>query len=450
MNKSELLRKYNVPGPRYTSYPTVPFWNNDLTGEIWLKEINHQMEFDKRVSLYIHLPFCESLCTYCGCNTRITTNHNVERPYIDAVIKEWQMYIERLESIPIITELHLGGGTPTFFSAENLDRLMNGILSVSQRKDGIAFSFEGHPQNTTIEHLKLLHDWGFTRVSFGIQDFDKEVQRVINRKQSFEKVREVTLAAREIGYSSVNYDLIYGLPKQKLSGIIDTIEKVNLLKPDRIAFYSYAHVPWLKPGQRSFTIDDLPSGEVKLQLYEMGKAMLIDSGYIEIGMDHFALKSDSLFEAYSNNSLHRNFMGYTDVNNKLLIGLGVSAISDSWNAFSQNEKIVERYYESINRNEFPIIKGHILNSEDLLFRKHILNIMCRFETNWSDQNISSDQLNSILEKLKELELDDLISLHPNSLKVTSKGKAFLRNICMAFDARLHNSNKEKVQFSSTV
>jgi len=450
MTKSELIRKYNVAGPRYTSYPTVPFWTDSPTQEQWLNCVNQQMKGDRSISLYIHLPFCESLCTYCGCNTRITVNHAVEGPYISALLKEWKMYVDKMDFTPLIKEIHLGGGTPTFFSAENLDRLMSGIFELAEKAEDIECSFEAHPQNTTEDHLKLLYDWGFRRISFGIQDFDPEVQRIINRKQSFEKIRDITNASREIGFTSINYDLIYGLPRQTKASVIDTIEKVKILNPDRIAFYSYAHVPWIKPGQRSFTEKDLPQGIEKSILYEEGKALLEAKGYVEIGMDHFALKSDSLFDAMQTGNLHRNFMGYTSGRNQLLIGLGVSSISDSWTAFAQNVKTIEQYYKLLEENSFPIFKGHLLNDEDLIIRKHILNIMCNFETDWENPASQFVELEQVIMALQELEKDGLVVLSPFHLKVTEKGRAFLRNICMAFDLRLLRKQPATTLFSTTV
>ena len=450
MTKSELIRKYNVAGPRYTSYPTVPFWTDSPTQEQWLNCVNQQMKGDRSISLYIHLPFCESLCTYCGCNTRITVNHAVEGPYISALLKEWKMYVDKMDFTPLIKEIHLGGGTPTFFSAENLDRLMSGIFELAEKAEDIECSFEAHPQNTTEDHLKLLYDWGFRRISFGIQDFDPEVQRIINRKQSFEKIRDITNASREIGFTSINYDLIYGLPRQTKASVIDTIEKVKILNPDRIAFYSYAHVPWIKPGQRSFTEKDLPQGIEKSILYEEGKALLEEKGYVEIGMDHFALKSDSLFDAMQTGNLHRNFMGYTSGRNQLLIGLGVSSISDSWTAFAQNVKTIEQYYKLLEENSFPIFKGHLLNDEDLIIRKHILNIMCNFETDWENPASQFVELEQVIMALQELEKDGLVVLSPFHLKVTEKGRAFLRNICMTFDLRLLRKQPATTLFSTTV
>ena len=352
-----LIRKYNVAGPRYTSYPTVPYWDiKPPTIEQWTASV--KKSFDETnttdgISLYIHLPFCESLCTYCGCNTRITVNHAVEEPYITALLNEWELYLKVFKDKPKIKELHLGGGTPTFFAPHNLKRLINGITSDAIVCDAAEFSFEAHPNNTTTAHLNTLYELGFRRLSLGIQDFDPKVQAIVNRIQTFETVEKTVRTARNIGYTSINFDLIYGLPLQTRKSVIDTIDKVNLLKPDRIAFYSYAHVPWIKPGQRKFTENDLPVDEEKRALYEIGKEKFSENGYAEIGMDHFALNTDSLYTAAEQGKLHRNFMGYTHSYSQLMIGLGVSSISDTWYAFTQNVKGVEEYYELVNNGIQP-------------------------------------------------------------------------------------------------
>jgi len=447
--KSDLL-KYNVAAPRYTSYPTVPFWEAEQWSiEGWLNSVKttYLQHKDQGISLYIHLPFCESLCTYCGCNTRITKNHGVEIPYINAVVKEWRMYCELLGNRPLIKEIHLGGGTPTFFSAENLSLLINGILESASVATEHSFSFEAHPANTTYQHLETLYELGFRRLSLGIQDFDPAVQEIINRKQSFAQVKTITDAARTLGYTSINYDLIYGLPLQKKSSVEGTIEKVLSLMPERIAFYSYAHVPWLKPGQRKFTEDDLPQDIEKLSLYERGRELLLKAGYFDIGMDHFSLAGDSLFKASKDETLHRNFMGYTDQRTQLLIGLGVSSVSDSWNAFAQNSKQVETYLDTVSQGKFPLVKGHILTSNDLKVRKHILNIMCKGHTecNWQDFQISQ-----IRKRLVPLEDDGLVELYPYGLRVSKLGKSFLRNICMAFDERLWNNQPQSQLFSKAI
>ena len=450
-----LIQKYNVPGPRYTSYPTVPYWEEDLFSvEQWKKSLQQSFihsNTTEGISLYIHLPFCESLCTFCGCNKRITKRHEVEHPYIKAVLKEWELYCEMLPQRPQIKEIHLGGGTPTFFSPENLTLLLDGLFVNADKAENYEFSFEGHPNNTTYAHLQTLYDSGFRRVSFGVQDYAEKVQNAIHRKQSFHNVAKVTFWAREIGYTSVGHDLIFGLPFQTLDNVLDTIAKTNSLQPDRLAFYSYAHVPWIKGnGQRGFNDDDLPKDEVKRELYEKGKLELLRRNYIEIGMDHFALKKDSMTTSFQNGTLHRNFMGYTASKTEVMIGLGVSSISDSWNAFAQNEKNIEAYYDKLDQDELPVFRGHILNQEDLIIRKHILNLMCQFQTSWQDENLYFPEIEQILPQLNEIKNDGLLTINNQTLTITEKGKPFVRNICMAFDLRLIRKAPQTQLFSMTI
>ena len=448
----DLVTKYNKAVPRYTSYPTVPYWDNNLTEEKWIDHI--QKAFIKYnadgISLYIHLPYCESLCTYCACNTRITVNHKVELPYIESVLKEWQLYLNQFQGKPLIKEIHLGGGTPTFFSPENLTYLLSTILNSVEISKEYDFSFEGHPGNTIKEHLQALYDLGFKRVSFGIQDFDEKVQDTINRYQTFEEVKQVLDDARQIGYTSINFDLVYGLPYQTVESINDTITKIITLKPERIAFYSYAHVPWLKPGQRKYSEKDLPADSYKRSLYETGKDLFLSANYDDIGMDHFALPDDTLFDAAKKGTLHRNFMGYTTNTTKLLVALGCSSISDSWDAFAQNIKTVEEYQKVVNEGHFPIFKGHILTDEDLIIRQHILNMMCKNETSWLDDAQKFSSLPEALEQLKDLEKDGLATVINKKLIVNETGKAFLRNICLCFDTRYWAKKPEAAIFSSSV
>ena len=450
-----LVNKYNVAGPRYTSYPTVPYWDNTTFSlKAWKQSLKQSFDESNElegISLYLHLPFCESLCTFCGCHKHITKRHEVEEPYIRALLKEWDLYREVLGYKPKIKELHLGGGTPTFFSPDNLNRLLTGIIKVSEVARDYEFSFEGHPNNTTREHLQVLFEFGFRRVSFGVQDYNLKVQKAINRIQPFENVKCVTEMAREIGYTSIGHDIIFGLPFQTEKDVIETINKTQSLMPDRIAFYSYAHVPWIKGnGQRGFDDADLPSGASKRQQYETGKDLLENVGYVEIGMDHFALKSDSLYKAMEQESLHRNFMGYTTSKTKTMIGLGVSSISDSWYGFAQNTKSFEEYYKLVDEGILPVYRGHILNTEDLIIRRHILNLMCHFKTSWLDTKMMFSQLPEVLIKLKEFELDGLLEFERKQVTVTEKGKPFIRNICMAFDLLLQRKKPDTQLFSMTV
>lgn len=452
---SSLVSKYNIAGPRYTSYPTVPYWNEETFSlEKWKASLItsfNESNSKEGISLYIHLPFCESLCTFCGCNKRITKQHNVESPYIAAILKEWSLYLELFDEKPVIKEMHLGGGTPTFFSPENLKRLINGILKDSELAEHYEFSFEGHPNNTTRGHLQALYDVGFRRVSYGVQDYNETVQKAIHRIQPFKHVKRATELAREIGYTSVGHDIIFGLPFQTLAHVKETILKTKELFPDRLAFYSYAHVPWIKGnGQRGFKDSDLPSAELKRKQYELGKELLAEVGYHEIGMDHFALTTDSLYQSMQNGNLHRNFMGYTASKTQAMIGLGVSSISDSWYGFAQNVKRIETYYELLNENKIPVCRGHILNDEDLIIRKHILNLMCQFKTTWTKDYLYFKEIPETLMRLKEMEADRLLNISPNSIEVTKQGQPFVRNICMAFDLLLQRKQPDMQLFSMTV
>jgi oxygen-independent coproporphyrinogen-3 oxidase len=453
-----LLRKYNVAGPRYTSYPTVPYWSENPTVDQWVQSISEAMTEAERdgvgAALYVHLPFCQSLCTYCGCNTRITRNRSVSAPYVETVIQEWKLYQSKLNAIRphrvTLSEIHLGGGTPTFLSPDELRRLLSGLLEGVRVTDRFEFSVEADPRVTEKGHLEALAEFGFRRLSLGIQDFDPQVQEIVHRVQSEEQVRVVTELARSLGYSGINYDLIYGLPLQTLQSVENTVRAVQRLRPDRIAFYGYAHVPWIKPGQRRFTEADLPSGEEKRALYELGRQLLEDVGYREVGMDHFALESDPLWKAAQGGQLHRNFMGYTTAQVSPLIGLGVSAIGDSWRVFAQNEKLVETYQARVAQGDLPLFRGHVLNAEDQVLRRHILNLMTRMETQWNDPRLQVEALEGLSERLAELQSDGLLELRSGTCRVLERGRPFLRNICMAFDARLFRNQPKTQLFSQTI
>ncbi|WP_295200976.1 oxygen-independent coproporphyrinogen III oxidase [uncultured Chryseobacterium sp.] len=451
---NSLIDKYNIPGPRYTSYPTVPYWDeSSFSPQKWEETVIRsfrESNAEEGISIYIHLPFCEALCTFCACHKRITKQHSVEVPYLESVLKEWKLYLNLFDEKPKLKELHLGGGTPTFFSPKNLKTLLEGIFAGVDIADHPEFSFEGHPNNTTRDHLQTLHDLGFRRVSFGVQDYDLKVQKAINRIQPFENVQQVTEWAREIGYTGISHDLVFGLPHQHWDAMEYTIRKTMELKPDRLAFYSYAHVPWVKGvGQRGFDENDLPSGEEKRRLYEDGKRLLQELGYIEVGMDHFALEHDDLYQSLIHKNLHRNFMGYTSSKTQLMVGLGMSAISDSWYAFAQNVKTVEEYQALVEQGKIPVVKGHILNEEDLIVRRHILNLMCQLETSWDLQN-AFPELSNALDMLKEMEKDELVELHDHQIKITEKGRAFTRNVAMVFDLRMMRNKPETRIFSMTI
>jgi oxygen-independent coproporphyrinogen III oxidase len=450
-----LIKKYNTASPRYTSYPTVPFWDaTTFTETAWLDSLIDTYTKSNRVngiSLYIHLPYCESLCTFCGCNKRITKNHSVELPYIQGLLKEWQLYFNQFPDKPLISEIHLGGGTPSFFNPDHLEMLISGILKEVDLSENFEFSFEGHPNNTTYVHLSKLYELGFRRVSFGVQDYDETVQKAIHRIQPFENVKNVTEWSREIGYKSVSHDLVFGLPFQQKSSIYNTIEQTLTLQPDRIAFYSYAHVPWIKgSGQRGFDDNNLPDGDEKRELYELGRSLFEANNYSEIGMDHFALAHDSLYLAQKNGTLNRNFMGYTTTHTRVLLGLGVSAISDSWTGFAQNNKNIDEYLVAVNENKFPVVKGHILTNEDVRMRQQILNIMCNFSTKWDENDFTVDERIVLLQTLENFRQDGILNYTKNSLEVTALGIPFVRNICTAFDKRMLKEQWTGQLFSKSI
>lgn len=453
--QQDIIEKYNVPGPRYTSYPTVPFWKNEnLSVTQWLSTVNQNSNHfqSNEVSLYIHLPFCESLCTFCGCHKRITKNHAVEKPYIDAVIEEWKLYKSKLPFQPKIKELHLGGGTPTFFAPEELIRLVQCLFEATHVDPAACeLSFEAHPNNTTERHLLSLYDFGFRRLSLGIQDYSPIVQQAIHRIQSVEQVTKVHTLARKIGYTSISHDLVFGLPKQQLSDMLDTVAKTLALRPDRISLYSYAHVPWIKGnGQRGYDESDLPQNEEKRKLYTTAKQALEAAGYSEIGMDHFALDHDDLARAFRAKNLHRNFMGYTTQSTSFLIGLGMSAISDSWFGFAQNDKSVEGYLARIEKGEIPVFKGHLLSETELVIRQNILDLMCHFETTFHADARYKAMNDQIKADLEELISDQLVRIENDTVLVTEAGIPFVRNVCMAFDQDLVKDVKLEQKFSQTI
>lgn len=445
-----LLRKYNVPGPRYTSYPAVPHWTDPPSPAEWAMHVSasfSRTNTAEGISLYIHLPYCESLCTYCGCNTRITVNHAVEGPYVRGVLAEWAMYRAMFDEPPRIRELHLGGGTPTFFSPASLRMLVEGLLDGAVLTPDAELGFEGHPHSTTTEHLRTLHDLGFRRLSIGIQDFDPRVQAVINRVQSFAQVQQVFDEARRIGYTSINADLIHGLPLQNERSIRLSMARTLALRPDRIAFYGYAHVPWARPGQRRYTEADLPADAEKRALYELGRSLLEEAGYVEVGMDHFALPGDALYHAMVNGSLHRNFMGYTPVRTDLLIGLGVSAISDAWTCYAQNAKVVEDYLQRVEAGHLPVFRGHLLSGRDLAVREVILDLMCRFSADLAPLGWRA-QDTAVLMAL--LEADGIVTLEGTRVRVAPEGRACVRNVCMVVDPYMAAQEPGRPMFSRTI
>ncbi len=442
---TELIEKYNRPGPRYTSYPPVPFWLETPAEDAWLNHIRLSYKEAEGVDLYVHVPYCEKLCFYCGCNRTITRNHDVEDPFLEMVLKEWDIYQNRLGFTPKVNSLHFGGGTPTFLSPKNLSVLITALTR--QKTDSFIGSIEIDPRTCKDEHLSVLAESGIGRVSLGIQDFDPDVQEAINRHQSVEMVERLVEKIRAKNFRSINFDLIYGLPRQSVHTITETMKAVSQLSPDLIAFYGYAHLPDRIKNQRLINESHLPSASSRRELYETGKMILAGHGYVDIGLDHFALPGSFLHEAMVNKKLHRNFMGYVDKKSDVLIGLGPTSISDSSRSFVQNAKEIEDYRTALTKGQLPIEKGHIHSSEDLKAQDLILGLMCNGSIQLDRDNIR--HWDEVKKDLSEFENDGLLKLNGDVLTLTDQGKAFMRNVAMTFDHHLRQ-RESRVKFSQTI
>lgn len=449
LTQLQLIQKYDAPVPRYTSYPTVPYWSETPTEEQWIQHLQTSLQNkSSRYSLYLHIPFCETLCTFCGCNTAITKDHKKESPYVDVLLQELDLYLQKVPELKDreCQHIHLGGGTPTFLSAFELTRLMTEIQKrIKLAQTHFEGSIEVDPRRTNSEQLQALYKLGFRRVSLGVQDFDPEVQRLVNRIQPFSITQKIAQEARQLGYQSVNFDLIYGLAKQTLASFEVTIEKTLELKPDRIALYSFALVPWIKPAQRLFKDEDLPQPAEKRALYERARERLLRDGYQEIGMDHFALKSDGLATAEKSGKLHRNFMGYTDQRTEVLLGLGVSSISETPHSFHQNEKVLTLFEEKIKAGTLATHRGHILTASDQFHREQILKVMTQFHV-----ELTPEQLREAPDFLNEMMADGLVKLQGSQLVVTDLGRPFLRNVCLFFDHRYRAQKPNIKTFSQAI
>lgn len=398
--------------------------------------------------MYIHLPFCESHCTFCGCNTITTNKHDVEGPYCEALLAEMGIYLRRVPELrrKPVRQLHLGGGTPTFFKPEMLRKILEGLLE-GLTIDASRFdaSIEVNPRFTATEHLTMLRELRFKRISIGVQDLNPEVQKTIGRRQSREVTEKVLYEARLLGFESVNFDLIFGLPSQTPETMAETASETVKLRPDRIALYSLALVPWIKPAHKKL-VDSAPKGMEKRRLYEISRETFLSAGYIEIGMDHFALPSDSLALAIEARTLHRNFMGYTDMRTDFLLALGISSISQSPGCFHQNMKELGAYQERVMAGHPATTRGHVLTPEDRARQRQILSLMTRFEVEFE----SKEQKDSVSEILKPLLDDGLIEINDLEIHITKAGRPFLRNVCMAFDERLKRKSPETRVFSQAV
>lgn len=452
-----LVEKYDRPGPRYTSYPTAPQFHQAFAVDDYHAAAlaSNQAVEPKPLSLYIHIPFCKSLCYYCACNKIITQKTHRAVEYLQYLKREIAMQAVLFERTRILSQLHLGGGTPTYFSAEQLAELMACLHEAFTMDDsgGREFSIEVDPRTISTEQVQHLRQLGFNRLSFGVQDFDPQVQAAVNRVQSEEQIYALVAAAREAQFKSVSVDLIYGLPLQTVASFDVTLSKIIALRPDRIAAYSYAHLPELVRAQRLIRREDMPPPERKMELLELTISRLTVAGYVYIGMDHFALPDDELALARANGTLQRNFQGYSTFAECDLIGLGVSSIGKVGDTYSQSVKELSQYYARIDQGLLPVHRGYRLNADDLLRREVISDLMCHGRVDFASiearHNICfKDYFAQALGKLDELVADRLVEIHDDALVLLPQGHLMMRSVAMAFDAYIGGAHKGS--FSRTV
>ena len=452
----ELLARYDRPGPRYTSYPTAPQFTQEFDASGYRAALERASRHPSApLSLYVHVPFCESRCTYCGCNVVISPHHGPEERYLQAVERELDLVAERLGERRTLTQLHWGGGTPTYLTPAQCERLFTAITSRFRLAESAEVAIEVDPCVTTDEHLATLRRLGFNRVSMGAQDFDPQVQEAVNRLQSLPLTRHQVEEARRLGFHSVNIDLIYGLPYQTAEGFRSVAESViTELSPDRVAIFSYAHVPWLKPHQKALEGMPLPRGWEKFRIFAAAAGAFLAAGYRFIGMDHFAKPDDELSHALDAGSLHRNFMGYTVFPASDLVGVGMTAIGDVSGAYVQNEKNLARYERRLAAGELPVERGLVRSADDELRGTVIRRLICTFglEFEWVRQRFGVDPEVAFRNELAALAgpaADGLVEVDGSGVHVLPRGRVFIRNLCMPFDSYLAREKGTAV-YSRTV
>ncbi|MBZ7964680.1 oxygen-independent coproporphyrinogen III oxidase [Campylobacter sp. 2457A] len=451
MRNYKAFVKYSKAGPRYTSYPTAVEFNTDFKYEEYLEILKQQ---DRSLSLYFHLPFCRSACYFCGCNVIYTAKEESKERYLNYILKELDILSSIINTKKEVVQMHFGGGTPTFFSAKQLEKLILKIKTVFENFALDAeISCEIDPRFLNEEQADILTKYGFNRISFGVQDFDERVQKEIHRIQPFDLTKNALKLVRDRGIKSVNMDLIYGLPYQTLESFTQTLEKILILNPDRLAIFNYAHVPWLKKNMRKFDENTLPSPDIKLQILEFCEKFLSQNGYKMIGMDHFAKENDELFKALENGTLHRNFQGYTTKGGADLIGIGLTSIGEGKKHYAQNFKDMLSYERAIDEGRLPFERGVKLNFDDELRKYVIMNLMANFKLNIKkvEEEFKINFKEYFKEDLKALkEYEDFLNISENDIKVNETGVLLIRNIAMCFDVYMKNISEEKKVFSKTV
>jgi oxygen-independent coproporphyrinogen-3 oxidase len=454
----ELLSRFDIPGPRYTSYPTADRFveasaqsNLHQALDMRTQGVGHK---NRPLSIYVHIPFCESLCYYCACNKIITKHHEKAEPYLRYLTKEVALYTDAIGTGQSVSQLHLGGGTPTFLSDTELSSLMSMLKRNFNFVAGGEYSVEVDPRTVNAERLALLFELGFNRLSFGVQDFDPEVQKAVHRIQPVEQVFALVASARKIGFESVNVDLIYGLPKQSPESFDRTLKQINALRPDRIALYAYAHLPERFKPQRRIVAAELPVASSKIAMLSRSMDALMAAGYVYVGMDHFALPVDALAVAKRQGRLHRNFQGYSTQPDCDLIGLGVSSIGRMGSTYSQNAKTMDEYVDMLDQAQLPVVKGLALSRDDQIRRAWIMAIMCQghvqfdvFNEAWliDAQSYFSEELL----QLQSMQSQGLLELSEQGLHVTPMGWFFVRGVAMVFDKYLQ-ADRNRTRFSKII
>jgi oxygen-independent coproporphyrinogen-3 oxidase len=456
--KFDLLKKYDRPGPRYTSYPTAVEFTEEFSDADYIERLKKaDRGADEGLSLYVHLPFCVHKCLFCGCHVVITRKDDVAQKYLGYLHQEADMLAAHLPNRRRLTQFHWGGGTPTHLNLDQIEALFNKITGLFSIDPDAEVAIEVDPRVTTPEQLELLTQLGFNRISLGVQDVNPDVQKAIGRDQTEVQTRETYEHCRRLG-QNVNLDLVYGLPMQTAETLTESMDLVLDLRPDRIALYSYAHVPWIRAHQRKIPVETLPAAEAKLRLFCISRELLLDAGYQQIGMDHFALPEDELSLAARERTLHRNFMGYAVKRSSDMVGLGVSAIGDVQGAFAQNEKKLSRYYNALEQNRFPVERGFQLNRDDLIRREVITGLMCNFylDLRAVERRFEIEFASYFAKELAEMSETDgvvdhgFVTLEPEQIEITELGRLFIRNVCMVFDPYLKSRGGDGPVFSRTV
>ncbi|MBD3383237.1 MAG: oxygen-independent coproporphyrinogen III oxidase [candidate division Zixibacteria bacterium] len=451
----KLINKYDRPGPRYTSYPMVPVWDNDFGPDDFDRLLRGAgSEAEKQLSIYLHIPFCRQRCLFCGCNTTALKKDSVHSQYLERVEREADLVFSRLGQRREISQLHWGGGTPTCLDSANTVRAFELVSKRGEIRDDAEISVELDPRVTDNDRINLLKELGFNRLSFGIQDFNQVVQQAIGRNQDTDKTIELYRFSRELGFKGINFDLIYGLPSQTLESFESSIEKTIELRPDRIALYSFAYIPKMRPHQNRLDESLLPDASEKLRLFLMARGRFVEAGYEAIGMDHFVVPEDELALAARENRLRRNFMGYTVRSAEDWVGLGMSSISYINQGYAQNHGSLKDYNPALDRNELATCRGMKLSHDDLIRRYVISELMCNFRLDLKKiedlfEIDAKAYLKDELSELEEFAMDGLLEREADRLAVNGTGKIFIRNIAMTFDAYLRKG-KMKTQFSRTV